>query len=63
MFRGMDTGGGGSMGGPASAPLCPEEKKSPADIAYDCWATLGPTTTIALAAGNSSLQVSLTVMS
>jgi len=50
------------MGG-RCPPLVPNKTKSPADIAYDCWATSGPTTTIALAAGKSSLQVSMTVIS
>ena len=49
--------GWGEHGGPVP-PLGPE---SPADVAYDCWATSGPTTTIALAAGNSSLHSNVIV--
>ena len=43
------------------APLVHEEKST--DIAYDCRGISGPTPTIVLAAANSSLQVSMTVLS
>ena len=51
--------GWGEHGGPVP-PLGPEEKKSPADVAYDCWATSG-LTTLALAVGNSSLHSNVIV--
>ena len=50
-------------GGYGGGVLVLNRKKSPADITYDCQGISGPTPTVALAAANSSLQVSMTVLS
>ena len=44
-------------------PLVLNKKKSPADIVYGCRSISALTSTIALAAASSSLQVSMTVLS
>ena len=67
---GYEGGGHGGMGawghgawGTGAPPLLVLKIKSPADITYDCRGISGLMSTIALAVANTSLQVSMTILS